>query len=99
MQAKDAVRVNLGEGRQALAIRSHFFEFVEVDDWESGEKKALLCHELEVGRQYYILFTTSGGLYRYHINDIVKVVGWYNRTPSSNFSTRAAIFLLSPARN
>ncbi len=77
--------VNLGEGRQALAIRSHFFEFVEVDDWEAGEKKALLCHELEVGRQYYILFTTSGGLYRYHINDIVKVVGWYNRTPLIEF--------------
>ncbi|PZM82878.1 MAG: hypothetical protein DKT66_12890 [Candidatus Melainabacteria bacterium] len=77
--------VNLGEGRQALSIRSHFFEFVAVDDWEAGNKKALLCHELEVGREYYILFTTSGGLYRYHINDIVKVVGWYNRTPLIEF--------------
>ncbi|HIA53340.1 MAG TPA: hypothetical protein EYN91_14840, partial [Candidatus Melainabacteria bacterium] len=71
--------------RQALSIRSHFFEFVAVEDWESGNKKALLCHELEVGREYYILFTTSGGLYRYHINDIVKVVGWYNRTPLIEF--------------
>lgn len=77
--------VNLGEGRQALAIRSHFFEFVAVEDWEAGNKKALLCHELEVGREYYILFTTSGGLYRYHINDIVKVVGWHNRTPLIEF--------------
>ncbi len=77
--------VNLGEGRQALSIRSHFFEFVAVEDWESGNKKALLCHELEVGREYYILFTTSGGLYRYHINDIIKVVGWYNRTPLIEF--------------
>jgi len=77
--------VNLGEGRQALSIRSHFFEFVSVEDWEAGKKKALLCHELELGREYYILFTTSGGLYRYHINDIVKVVGWYNRTPLIEF--------------
>lgn len=77
--------VNLGQERQALSIRSHFFEFVAVDDWEAGNKKALLCHELEVGREYYILFTTSAGLYRYHINDIVKVVGWYHRTPLIEF--------------
>ncbi len=77
--------VNLGEGKQALAIRSHFFEFVAVEDFESDEKKALLGHELEIGREYYILFTTSGGLYRYHINDIVKVVGWHNSTPLIEF--------------
>lgn len=77
--------VNLGGEKQALSIRSHFFEFVAVEDWESGNKKALLAHELEEGREYYILFTTSGGLYRYHINDIVKVVGWHNRTPLIEF--------------
>jgi hypothetical protein len=77
--------VNLGGEKQALSIRSHFFEFVAVEDWEAGNKKALLAHELEEGREYYILFTTSGGLYRYHINDIVKVVGWHNRTPLIEF--------------
>jgi len=77
--------VNLGGERQALSIRSHFFEFVAVEDWESGKKNALLPHELQEGREYYILFTTSGGLYRYHINDIVRVVGWYNRTPLIEF--------------
>jgi hypothetical protein len=77
--------VNLGGEKQALSIRSHFFEFVSVEDWESGNKKALLAHELQEGREYYILFTTSGGLYRYHINDIVKVVGWHNRTPLIEF--------------
>lgn len=77
--------VNLGGGKQALAIRSHFFEFVPVDEWEAGGRSALLPHELEEGREYYILFTTSGGLYRYHINDIVRVVGWHNRTPLIEF--------------
>jgi hypothetical protein len=77
--------VNLGQERQALSIRSHFFEFVRVEDWDAGDKRALLCHEVELGESYYILFTTSGGLYRYHINDIVKVVGWYNRVPLLEF--------------
>lgn len=77
--------VNLGQERQALSIRSHFFEFVRVEDWDAGDKRALLCHEVELGESYYIFFTTSGGLYRYHINDIVKVVGWYNRVPLLEF--------------
>lgn len=40
---------------------------------------------LEVGRTYYILFTTSAGLYRYHINDIIRVTGFYGRTPIIEF--------------
>jgi len=35
----------------------------------------LLADEVEEGRNYFILFTTSGGLYRYNINDVVRVVG------------------------
>ena len=45
----------------------------------------LVADELEEGQSYYILFTTSGGLYRYNINDIVKVVGWHNKTPLLEF--------------
>jgi hypothetical protein len=40
---------------------------------------------LETGQSYYILFTTSGGLYRYNINDIVKVVGWHHSVPLLEF--------------
>jgi hypothetical protein len=67
---------------QMLAIRSHFFEFLPLV--ESGGRP-LLCHELKTGDSYYILFTTAGGLYRYNINDIVKVVGWHNQTPLLEF--------------
>jgi len=70
---------------QALSIRSHFFEFVETEKMDKGEQRALAAWQLETGKEYYILFTTSAGLYRYHINDIVKVVGWYNRTPCLEF--------------
>jgi len=79
--------VFMGPGLQVLAIQSHFFEFIPEEDIDSAglDNKALLAHELEVGRNYFILFTTSGGLYRYNINDVVKVTGFHNSTPLLEF--------------
>lgn len=77
--------VFLSPQHQALAIRSHFFEFIETAKMEKGIHEALTASELETGKEYYILFTTSSGLYRYNINDIVRVNGWYNGTPCLEF--------------
>ena len=62
-----------------------FFEFVERDDWESGRRNFLGLHELVEDRFYYIFATTSSGLYRYDINDIVEVTGWIHATPTIGF--------------
>ncbi|MBS2007127.1 MAG: GH3 auxin-responsive promoter family protein [Cyanobacteria bacterium SZAS TMP-1] len=77
--------VFMGPGLQVLAIQSHFFEFVAEEEMENENPKALLAHEVQVGRNYFILFTTSGGLYRYNINDVVKVTGFHNATPLLEF--------------
>jgi hypothetical protein len=45
----------------------------------------LTCSELEEGNLYYIILTTPGGLYRYDINDVVRVAGFYNQTPLIEF--------------
>ena len=77
--------VFMGPGKQVLALHSHFFEFIPEDEMESDSPTALLADELEENKNYFILFTTSGGLYRYNINDVVKVVGFYNKTPMLEF--------------
>jgi hypothetical protein len=64
----------------ALAICSHFFEFVEA-----GTDTPKLAHELETGRTYAIILTTSGGLYRYRIGDLVEVTGWIDQCPLLQF--------------
>ena len=64
----------------ALAIRSHFFEFLEV-----GTDNPRLARELETGRTYSIVLTTSGGLYRYRIGDLVEVTGWIAQCPLLRF--------------
>ena len=62
-----------------------FFEFVERDTWEAGGSEFLGLHELEQGGEYYIFVTTPEGLYRYDMNDIVRVSGMVHQTPSLDF--------------
>lgn len=64
----------------ALSINSHFFEFEEVDG-----KTIRLAHQLEVGKKYSVIVTTSGGLYRYRLNDVVEVLGFEAECPLIRF--------------
>jgi hypothetical protein len=64
-----------------LALNDNYFEFIPEDEMEREEPTILLSHELELGKHYYILFTTRCGLYRYDINDIIEVRGFYRNAP------------------
>lgn len=69
-------------GAAVLAAGSHFLEFVDLDQ---PEREPLLAHELRVGGSYSPLLTTGGGLYRYHLKDVVSCVGLHQRTPAIRF--------------
>lgn len=69
-------------GRRPLAIRSHFFEFLD----EAGRPH--LAHELQEGHEYAVVLTTGGGLYRYRLGDRVAVDGRARATPSIRFVGR-----------
>ncbi len=66
-------------GQMPIALRSHFFEFLD----EVGRPR--LVHQLESGREYSVVATTGGGLYRYKLEDRVQVTGFLNATPSLRF--------------
>lgn len=68
-----------------LDLFGSVFEFVPADEIDSPDPTVLLPHELVEDRDYYILLTTSGGLYRYDIRDVVRCVGWFGRTPLIEF--------------
>ena len=76
-----------------LSVGTNVYEFVEVDqldaDPESPDKWSLLgAHELDSQRDYYVILTTTGGLYRYDINDVVRVEGFYNEAPIITFQRK-----------
>lgn len=75
-----------------LDITTHFFEFIPEDEKDSPNPTVLLPHELVEGRNYFILFTTSYGLYRYDIHDVVRCTGFFNKTPMLQFLNKGSYF-------
>jgi len=57
------------EGLGKRLTNSHFFEFIDKND------DVRLKDQLDTGDEYEIVLTTSGGLYRYRIGDIVRYNG------------------------
>jgi GH3 auxin-responsive promoter len=78
------ISLPLGLEAPALAIRSHFFEFVD----EAGNVK--LAHQLE-SRQTYSVVLTTDTFYRYQLFDRVKVVGFYQTCPLIRFVGKEAL--------
>ena len=66
-------------------LHHHFLEFIEQADWDSGRRECLTVGQLAAGRRYYVLFTTAAGLYRYFMNDLVEVTGFFHESPLLRF--------------
>jgi hypothetical protein len=76
----------LGHPGAALAVRSHFFEFLPVvQDGQPVGRETLLAHELRQGERYRVVVTTAGGFYRYQMQDEVEVVGFHREIPLIRF--------------
>ena len=78
-----------GAADGVLAVESAFYEFIPEEECEKDAPRTLLADELETGKRYEVLLTTAGGLYRYRINDVVEVAGFYRRTPRLRFVRKA----------
>jgi hypothetical protein len=66
----------------ALAVTAHFYEFVDAAGIARG------AWELREQECYAVLLTTGGGLYRYQLHDLVRVVGHHDRCPLLEFVGR-----------
>jgi hypothetical protein len=73
-----------------LDVTSHFFEFVPAEEMDSPSRTALRSHQVEVGREYFVILTTSSGLYRYDLGDLVRVVGFADQAPVIEFLNKGA---------
>lgn len=61
-------------------LPGHLLEFVPA---EGGEPVG--AAEVEVGRTYRLVISTTAGLYRYDLDDHVRVAGWWNSAPQLVF--------------
>jgi hypothetical protein len=67
------------------AVASHYLEFRDLD---AAPGAVLEAHELAPGGSYSPILTTGGGLYRYHLKDVVRCVGRYRALPLLRFEGR-----------
>ena len=73
------------ENRCIPTFQEHVFEFIEVHGDEGHAPDPVMLEHLQQGKKYQVLVTTRSGLYRYAMNDIVEVTGWFNRVPTIRF--------------
>ena len=84
-ELRGTLAVDLDQNAGMPTIHENFFEFVERDDWNAGRRAFRTVTQIEEGREYYIFPTTGTGLYRYFMNDIVRVKGSFHATPMIEF--------------
>jgi sterol desaturase/sphingolipid hydroxylase (fatty acid hydroxylase superfamily) len=77
--------IGRGPGSGLPTFDTHFFEFVERDRWDRGDPEFLTLERLRKGTEYYVIVTTPSGLYRYFINDLMRVSGFLHRMPLLKF--------------
>lgn len=59
--------------------------------------KTMGLHELELGRCYEVLLTNWAGLYRYRLEDVVKVEGFLHSLPQVSFQYRRGVLSIQGA--
>ncbi|WP_034261038.1 GH3 auxin-responsive promoter family protein [Actinospica robiniae] len=72
----------------SAAITAAFHEFVDADEDVRPDSTTLLFDELEVGREYHVVLSHIGGLYRYALGDVVRVVDRVGAMPRISYAGR-----------
>lgn len=76
-----------------LALQNNYYEFIPEAQLDYTHPDILTVSELDAGNCYKVLLTNENGLYRYDINDIVKVEGLYHQTPVISFLRKSGNIL------
>lgn len=87
-EVRGTLTVGKRSGSGLPTADAHYFEFIEPADWDAKRDRFLTLGEIRKGRDYYILVSTPSGLYRYFINDIVRVSGRLGRMPLLRFAQK-----------
>jgi hypothetical protein len=49
-----------------------FYEFIPMEEWEKEDAQVIALNDVELGKNYAMVISTNGGLWRYKIGDTVK---------------------------
>lgn len=63
----------------------------------TSQVKTVALHELELGRCYEVVLTNWSGLYRYRLEDVVRVEGFFHSLPQVSFQYRKGVLSIQGA--
>ncbi|CAF2124209.1 unnamed protein product [Brassica napus] len=87
-------RLSPEEATFAVVPNLGYFEFLPLSETgETEERPPVGLTEVKVGQEYEVVITNYAGLYRYRLGDVVKIVGFYNKTPQLKFICRRNLIL------
>ncbi len=69
-------------------ITGNFLEFIPAECAEKQNPPTLRADEVEVGGEYFLVITNWAGLWRYNIDDRVRVTGRFGQSPVFEFLSR-----------
>ena len=91
-EGRMTIPVDDGTPAGVLDVRHHYFEFIPEEQADRDDPETVEAVDLVEGRNYFILPTTAGGLYRYQIHDLVRCVGFHGKAPMLEFLNKGAHF-------
>lgn len=91
-EGRFTIPIEDGTAAGVLDLQHHYFEFIPEEQGDAEQPETVEAVDLIEGRRYFILPTTAGGLYRYHIHDLVECVGFEGRAPRLIFLNKGAHF-------
>ncbi|MEW2577013.1 GH3 auxin-responsive promoter family protein [Streptomyces syringium] len=72
----------------SLVVTASVYEFADADEDLAPDTATLGPHELDPGRDYHVVFSHVGGLYRYAVGDVVRVVDHDGGVPRLEYTGR-----------
>src|SRR5690554_6091345 len=61
-----------GKDMLLLLDNEVYYEFIPMDQWDSEQPETVPLEGVETGKQYAMVITTSGGLWRYKLGDTIQ---------------------------
>ena len=71
-------------------ITGNFLEFIPAGEAGAADPPTLRAEQLEEGGEYFLVITNWAGLWRYNIDDRVRVTGFCGQSPILEFLSRGS---------
>jgi hypothetical protein len=87
-EGRFSIPIHDGTAAGIAEITNNFLEFMPRDEEGKPSPRTLQAHETEIGQDYFLVISNWAGLWRYNIDDLVRVVGKVGQSPVFEFLSR-----------